>query len=836
MTELSPSQKSAIATAHILADLGVPIFHAYPNNGERGGEFHYPDRWQTFTAKGSHYQIDKWRPGMALCMVTGVIFDVLDIDPRNGGAEGVKELADALGWDSAGNGPIPYGTARTPSEGEHALIARTGLAKSKPAKGVDLQAGDSHGEGRGFIFIAPTVRTSKYGARKGDPVEYVWIEAPRADYGPAGRPDPGVIALRDYILAGQKPRRSAQPVDKGVDDDNPWDVPDEDWDAASANRVIDGQLAAVQAAREGTVNNALGGAARVLGRFVAGGFLPEDEAIARLMAALDAGGVHSDSWNVANRRDWTANTCILAGMARGAEEPWAVRVVDESSKTSRLVQPSSNGAGGPVGSPAASDLPPVQPRLNAPGAPRELPAPGVPMDVARELLEDYPAALTWWRGDFYQRVPAGTHWEPQEETEIRGWVRLATENAQYLKPKRKEKGQEGAKTEFEAMRWAPTIGKVKEVVAALGEGVLQRPGDDDRVLALTNGVLRDASTGDRVLVPHSPEVFNLTSRPFPYEPGATAPYWLKFLDEVLPDAPDDQHFLQEWFGYVLSGRTDIHAIASLAGQSRSGKGTILRILSAMTGTENVAAGHIDSMVGPFGLEPLIGKSLLAFGDVRWNNKNAQTAIQRILEISGEDRITVPRKNKTDWVGTLGVRIMFAGNEIPRFADPSRAMANRLRIVHFTQSFAGREDYGLTERLMGELPGIFNWALEGLDRLTATGRLSESARSAELRERVGDGGDATTAFADEYLEPAADAWCYEDEVMEAYEEWCQRTRRHRDGSTAETLRSALLDLFPKASNNKDTRRSKRTPSGPRKVRAFAGLKLLAVIPGTEFDED
>lgn len=463
---------------------------------------------------------------------------------------------------------------------------------------------------------------------------------------------------------------------------------------------------------------------------------------------------------------------------------------------------------------------------NAPDIGRELPAPNLPQDVARALVDEYPTDLTWWRGDFYTHT--GTHWVTKDEGEIRGWVRLATERATYLKAK----GTEG---DTESVRWAPSITKVREVVAALGEGVLQRPGDEDHVLALDNGVLRDLVS--RELIPHSPEVFNLTSRPFSYDAEATCPGWLAFLADVLEGAPKDVDFLQEWFGYVLSGRTDIHAIASLAGKSRSGKGTALRVLTAMVGTENVAAGRLDNLAGQFGLENLIGKSLLAFGDIRWNNSNAQTAIQRILEISGADKVNIPRKNKPDWDGTLGVRIMFAGNEVPRFNDPSRAMANRLHIVWFGKTVVGREDYGLTDRLLTELPGIFNWALEGLERLDKQGKFSKSDRAKALTERVSDSGDPVESFAFEYLEELEGAWCLEDDVTAAYDEWCTRTRRTRDSTTADTLRSALLDLFPSVTNDKDTRRSKRTGAGtPRKVRAYAGLSLVTPAgSGWEFDD-
>lgn len=644
-----------------------------------------------------------------------------------------------------------------------------------------------------YAVVAPSVHPESGRA-------YAW-------YAPDGQPSTDVPdrtklpRLPDAWLAFL----SAPSAPAATEADDFWVAADDTsaWTRASAERAIMAKLAEVRAMDAHTeVNATLGGTARFLGHFVPS-LMSEDEAAARLCEAVDSNTWHSDEWNVANRKDWTSRTVIGAGLANGMAEPWEVQAEDVASVA--IDHTVSRNEAGPA---------------------RELPAPGLPMDVARELVGSYPSELTWWRGDFW--AWEGTHWVTKDESEIRGWIRLVTERATYLKP---IKGKDGAKTTFEAMRWGPTIAKVRDVMAALGEGVLQRAGDDDRVLALSNGVLNLAG---RTLEPHSPARFNLSARPFPYEATATAPNWAKFLDEVLPEAPDDQAFLQEWFGYVLSGRTDIHAIASLAGASRSGKGTILRILTAMTGTENVAAGRLDALAGPFGLEPLIGKSLLAFGDVRWNNSNAQTAIQRILEISGEDKVTVPRKNKTDWEGTLGVRVMFAGNEVPRFSDPSRAMANRLRIVHFTQSFAGREDYGLTERLLSELPGIFNWALDGLDRLTASGRFTESARSAQLRERVGDGGDATSAFADEYLEPDPDSWCYEDEVVEAYAEWCERTRRQRDSSTADTLRSAILDLFPAVTNDKATRRSKRTLSGPRKVRTFQGLKLMAVIPGTEFE--
>jgi hypothetical protein len=372
MTELTPDQASAIETAHALVDMGAPIFCAYPDSLK--GDFMLPRQWPTFRPR--HEQVDMWRPGFGLAMVTGVAFDVLDIDPRNGGWDGYREL------ETAEAAPETYGLAVTPSEGEHHLIARTHLAKapaSKVAPGVDLQAGEDDGTGRGFVWIAPTVRVSKYGKREGEPVAYRWEQPPR--FRPGTHVDAALGRLIERVQGARSVGRRA-PASGGVlrsapvmgeDDLEAFGDLADDWTADSADRVIQGQCDAVAAAREGEINNALGGAARVLGRFVAGGYLAEDVAADMLVSALAAGGVHSDTWNVANGKDWTARTVIGAGLANGAKEPWTVYVPTPA-------EPGTNGTS-----------------TSAPAPVPAAPAPSVPVPgVAPALNITSGADMTYW--------------------------------------------------------------------------------------------------------------------------------------------------------------------------------------------------------------------------------------------------------------------------------------------------------------------------------------------------------------------------------------------------------------------------------------------------------
>ena len=375
MTELSQQQMESIQIAHALADAGMPIFSAYPNHGT-GQEFLLPDAWQhTKPGQVSHNWINRWKPGMALCGVTGVVFDVIDIDPRNGGRDGFIDLDITVRPSFR-----VYGLAETPSQGEHILIGRTHIAKtSKAGKGVDLQAGQDDGEGRGFVYLAPTERLSKWGPNKGQTVAYRWTGVPE-DLDRVNEGDPGLVALAEYVQArrgGKRvPRVSMEqravlgPVT--LDDSEAFADYATDWTEDEARRMIDQQAMAVENAKDGEINTTLGGAARVLGRFVAGGYLTEDQAGVLLLDALKAGGVHSDSWNAANRKGWTAATVIGAGLARGAEEPWTVAVEAEpatvqtqpvDARTQSPAWPAPLPATDPKSTPAASVAPAVALRL-----------------------------------------------------------------------------------------------------------------------------------------------------------------------------------------------------------------------------------------------------------------------------------------------------------------------------------------------------------------------------------------------------------------------------------------------------------------------------------------
>jgi putative DNA primase/helicase len=198
----------------------------------------------------------------------------------------------------------------------------------------------------------------------------------------------------------------------------------------------------------------------------------------------------------------------------------------------------------------------------------------------------------------------------------------------------------------------------------------------------------------------------------------------------------------------------------------------------------------------FGLAPLIGKRAAIISDARLGGRADQHIIaERLLSISGEDRITIDRKYREPWTGRLPVRFFILSNELPRLADASGAPTSRLILLMMQRRFYGREDLGLDNELSRELPGILNWSLAGLDRLNLRGHFVPPKSSAEALGDLEDLTSPTGAFIRECCVVAPDKTASMEEMYSRWESWCRVNNRLP--GTAQTfgrdLRAAVSGL-------------------------------------------
>lgn len=274
-------------------------------------------------------------------------------------------------------------------------------------------------------------------------------------------------------------------------------------------------------------------------------------------------------------------------------------------------------------------------------------------------------------------------------------------------------------------------------------------------------------------LPATPLFFSTCALDFDPDPAAPSPAsWHAFLHQLFDGDIESHDLLQEWFGYTLTGDTSQQKMLLIVGPRRSGKGTIARVLARLVGTTNVCGPTTSSLAGPFGLQPLIGKTLAIVSDARFHGENIATVVERLLCISGEDTLTVDRKNITSVTLKLPTRFMFLTNEFPRLTDSSGALAGRFVILRLTESYYGREDILLTDRLLAELPGILNWSIEGWRRLHERGHFVVPASVRDVVQEIEDLSSPVAAFVREQCVVGPGHRVPVDVLYDAWKGWCE----------------------------------------------------------------
>ena len=399
---------------------------------------------------------------------------------------------------------------------------------------------------------------------------------------------------------------------------------------------------------------------------------------------------------------------------------------------------------------------------------------GAPLQTARTFLGsryivDGVRALQYQGGAFYPYD--GTCYPEMNEDALRSEIYLFLEPA-LIRIK-----------EDELVAFRPnraTVGETLDALKAIlilpntitppawleGEG----PAPASEFIVCRNGLLH-LPTG--TLYPHTPRLYAHNALSFDFNPHAPHPVeWHKFLDSIFDDDLELRDTLQMMIGYFLTTDTRQEKIFLIVGPRRGGKGTIGRIIAHLIGRDNIAAPTLALLGQHFGLTHLIGKQVAIISDARLGTRTDQSTIaERLLSISGEDNLTIPRKYATDWTGRLYSRFLILTNELPRITDSSGALSSRFIVFNLTESFLGREDHDLENKLIQELPGIMNWSIEGWRRLQEAGRFAQPASALDAVRELEDLSSPIGAFILDECVVEAGAKVLIQEIYEAWNTWC-----------------------------------------------------------------
>lgn len=322
----------------------------------------------------------------------------------------------------------------------------------------------------------------------------------------------------------------------------------------------------------------------------------------------------------------------------------------------------------------------------------------------------------------------------------------------------------------------------------------ERDPDPTRLVPCRNGLL---DLRERKVFEPTPRLFATQALGAAWEPSGEEPkQWLEFLDSIWGNDRESIRALQQIFGYLISPDTSQQKLFAVVGPARSGKSTIARVLKALIGEDSVTNPTLGSLERQFGLAPLVGKSAAIIGDARLGGRADQAAVvERLLSISGEDPLSIDRKNRDSINVRLRVRIVLISNELPRLYDTSGALASRFLILQTRKSFLGNEDLTLENRLLAELPAILRWAVDGYHDLLETGRFIVPSSSQQAVEDLQAISSPITVFLRDTCRVEGGAAIECGALYSRWSEWCKENGREPGNKQVfgHHLRTALPEI-------------------------------------------
>lgn len=248
-------------------------------------------------------------------------------------------------------------------------------------------------------------------------------------------------------------------------------------------------------------------------------------------------------------------------------------------------------------------------------------------------------------------------------------------------------------------------------------GFLKQPivNEYETKINLCNGTLV-LSADKRYLRPFDSKDFFLYKLSFPYDPKASAPIFQKFLDRVLP-SNGKQMVLAESIGYafIKNKVLKLEKSALLLGTGANGKSVVFDVINGMLGSENVSNIPLQNLTDPknYSRTQLAGKILNYASEI----STKINPVEFKTLVSGEP-ITVRMIYERPFTLTNYARLMFNTNELPENIEKNHAFIRRLNIIEFKETIPQNErDSELANKIISsELSGVFNWVLEGMDRL------------------------------------------------------------------------------------------------------------------------
>lgn len=306
------------------------------------------------------------------------------------------------------------------------------------------------------------------------------------------------------------------------------------------------------------------------------------------------------------------------------------------------------------------------------------------------------------------------------------------------------------------------------------------------LLSFINGTL---DLRDLTFREHSPSDMLTVQFNFPYVPGTTSERWNKFIYDVSAGDAKRMSLLQEIAGYILYTDCSLQSCAFLLGEGSNGKSVYIETLQSIFPKDAQTTFELSGLVEDFKRIKLMN-SLVNFGEeTNTDVKGAESVFKQVVAggaISG----CFKHKDFVDFIPRT--KFIFACNNIPHFKDFSYGLERRMLFVKFSRRFVDEPDPGkpnemkadrtLKDKLLEDKPAIFNWILEGYNRLRQTSAFTVTDDSEDLKQSFREVINPVSEFVSEepyaeFFNTQSTDYISNTKLYQFYRTWCEETGHH-----------------------------------------------------------
>ena len=328
-------------------------------------------------------------------------------------------------------------------------------------------------------------------------------------------------------------------------------------------------------------------------------------------------------------------------------------------------------------------------------------------------------------------------------------------------------------------------GKIKAMInqaVTQSSLIITETDKDNFLLNIKNGTL-NLKTG--LLQKHDRKNFCTKVVDIEYDPKIQCPNWMEFINKIFLGDQELINYIQKSVGYSMTGDANLQCFYILHGNGANGKGTFIKTIMRFMGdyADGLDAKSLMEKMGDEGtreeIAGLIGKRFVNVNEMK-GSKSFDEGLLKSLTSGADETVKVRNLYESSFNLKPTFKLWMSTNHMPKINNDDEGIWRRVRKIPFKYKFTDDDkDVNFFEnKLMPEMSGIFNWAIEGCLKWQQEGEDIPDVVKASVDEYRIDSDPIQRFMADECLVASSETVRVNvSELYKSYENWCKENKEY-----------------------------------------------------------